>query len=55
MPTEVVQTNLTVVEAGDDPITIQVNLTSIDIDGGSGPGPGPSSGRRRPVIVACGE
>lgn len=55
MATEVVQTNLTVAEAGDDPIAIAVNLTVLDAESGSGPGPGPSGGRRRPVIVACGE
>lgn len=54
MEPDVIQTNLTVGEAGATPIVIQVDLAALDAEGGGGPPPGPS-GRRRPVIIACGD
>lgn len=55
MAQETAQTDLVVVEPDTTAIVMQADLVVVDLDGGGGPGPGPSGGRRRPVIVACGE
>ena len=54
MDPEAVQADLTIAGQGDNPMAVQADLTVADLEGGGGPGPGPG-GRRRPVIVACGE
>lgn len=55
MDPEVAQSDLTLVGQPEDPMSLQSDLTLLDVDSGGGPGPGPSGGRRRPVIVACGD
>lgn len=54
MDPEADQTDLTVTNQPEDPMVTQNDLTVVDLDAGGGPPPGPS-GRRRPVIVACGD
>lgn len=54
MDPEADQSDLTVTNQPEDPLSTQNDLAVIDLVGG-GPGPGPGGGRRRPVIVACGD
>lgn len=45
------QSDFTVTNQPEDPGVAQNDFTVVDLDAG----PGPGGGRRRPVIVACGE